>query len=511
MVILRLALKNVQKNANRSLLAILGMAIAAAIMTGSISMRTGYNNLAFIDYRAFMQADVVVYPKQMHVDSGAVRQRATEEWVSTDYQPTFGSDLLTLEPRLVEQGFLAPPGGEPDIDLAALRKALAGQPNVAGIDPLFVVPAMLSVQVEGEKAPRFYRVPVRGQDIQAAERWGGGPPIQNGRGLTARDESTAHTWSGAASAWVSSRVALVDARGPALPGMYVGSVLKLYFPAVLGEEAGRPVYDWSDLREFTFNVVGRYAIPTGLAQLYTEDGQPVVTERGPVVIPSFWDVPDIIVPSQTLATVYRALGGSEQTRADQVGIAVDSMYLAKQTAAEIQKLFPDYGVYTVPNLVRLAGENVRAIQTADGSIRYEHGRGGQMVLPADLSRTFMLLSFAIAGLLVATNMFILVAQRRQEIGILRAIGASSREVFALILAEVAGLSVVGALAGFVVIRLGVTVLLFFSKVSLTEAGLSTLSAGAQVVGLSVLVAILFGLLPAWEAARSTTAEVLRHE
>ncbi len=505
MVVLRLALKNVQKNANRSLLAILGMAIAAAIMTGSISMRTGYNNLAFIDYRRFMQADVVIFPKKLHVDSDAVRQRATEEWSTVDYQPTFGSDMLSLEPRLAEEGFLAPPGGEPDIDLAALRKALAGQPNIAGVHPLFVVPAMLSVQTEGEKTPRFYRVPVRGEDVLAAERWGGGPPIVDGRELLPSDDGTVYM--------TPSQDALVDAKADAHPSVPLGSALKLYFPAVRGEENGRPVYDWSDLRVFSFTVVGHYSMPTGPAQLWTEDGRPVVSEYDgrAITVPTFWDAPDIIVPSKTLASVYRQLGGTEQTRADQVGISLDSMYLAKQTASELQKAFPDYSVYTVPNLIRLAGENVRAIQTADGGIRYQRGLSRQMVLPADLSRTFLALSFAIAGLLVATNMFILVAQRRQEIGILRAIGASSREVFGLILAEVVGLSVVGALAGFLFIRLGVTVLLFFSKVSLAEAGLSTLSAAIQVVGLSVLVAILFGLLPAWEAARSTTAEVLRHE
>ncbi|MHB0885737.1 MAG: ABC transporter permease [Bacillota bacterium] len=503
MVILRLALKNVQKNANRSLLAILGMAIAAAIMTGSISLRTGYNNLAFIDYRQFMQADVVIFPKKLHVDSNAVRQRATEEWATVDYQPTFGSDMLSLEPRLAEEGFLAPPGGEPDIDLAALRKALAGQPNIAGVHPLFVVPAMLSVKMEDEAEPRFYRVPIRGEDVLATEHWGGGPPVIDGRELLPFDEGTVYA--------TPKQSALVDAKANAYPSVPLGSALKLYFPSVRGEENGRPVYDWSDLRIFSFTAVGHYSIPAGMALLYTEDGQPVTTERGPVVVPSFWDAPDIIVPSTTLASVYRQLGGTEQTRADQVGISLDSMYLAKQTASELQKAFPDYAVYTVPNLIRLAGDNLRAIQTAEGGVRYERGLSRPMVLPADLSQTFLVLSFAIAGLLVATNMFILVAQRRQEIGILRAIGASSREVFGLILAEVAGLSVVGALAGFLFIRLGVTVVLFFSKVSLAEAGLSTLSAALQVVGLSVLVAILFGLLPAWEAARSTTAEVLRHE
>ncbi|MHB8926201.1 MAG: ABC transporter permease [Bacillota bacterium] len=505
MVIFRLALKNVLKNANRSLLAILGMAIAAAIMTGSISMRTGYVNPAFLDYRRFMQADVVIYPKKLHVDPGAVRQRATEEWETVKYQPTFGSDLLSLEPRLADEGFLAPPGGDPDIDLAALRQALAGRANIAGVHPLFTIPAMLSVQGEGDAVPRFYRVPVRGEDVLAAKSWGGGPPIAGGRALVPADEGSPYQ--------SPQRFALVDARSKGHPQIPVGSQIKLYFPAVRREVAGRPVYDWSDLRAFTFTVVGHYQIPTGSSPLRTEEGLPVVDgqEGRSVIVPTYWDVPDILVPSQALAGVYGELGGTAQTRADQVGISLSSMYLAKQTAAELQQAFPNYGVYTVPNLVRLAGEGVRAIQTDSGDIRYERGRDQQMVLPADLSRTFVVLSFAIAGLLVATNMFILIAQRRQEIGILRAIGASSREVFTLILSEVIGLAVIGSLAGFLLIRLGVTFLLFFSKVSLAEAGLSTLAATAEVVGLSVLVAVLFGLLPAWEAARSTTAEVLRHE
>lgn len=504
MVILRLALSNVLRNANRSLLVILGMAGAAAIMTGSMAMRTGYVNPAFIDYRRFMQADVVIFPRKLHVDSAAVRGRAGEPLETIRYEPTFGSDLLSLEPGLAEDGFLAPASGRPDIDLGALRQVLSGFPNIRGIHPLFEIPALLSVRNVGEPAPRLYRVPVRGVDVRAVESWGGGPPVGAGRPLTATDEGDLlHP---------PARVALFDQKSEAFPVPAIDSEVRLYFPSVR-ERDGRPTYDWSDLRAYDFTAVGTYFVPTGMGQLWTEDGQPVVDqEQGrPITVPTYWDVPDVLVPSRTLALIYGELGGTAQARADQVGISVDSMYLAKQTASELQKVLPDYGIYTVPDLIRLTGGDPRAVRDGAGRIHYRRGGDGRMILPADLSSLINALSLAIAGLLAATNMFILVAQRRHEIGVLRAIGASSREIFALILVEVLVFAVIGSLAGFLLIRLGVTFLLFFSAVSLAEAGRSTLLAAAEVVGLATLAAALFGLLPAWEAARSTTVEVLRHE
>jgi putative ABC transport system permease protein len=120
----------------------------------------------------------------------------------------------------------------------------------------------------------------------------------------------------------------------------------------------------------------------------------------------------------------------------------------------------------------------------------------------------------VALLGVMSALFISVLQRRRELGLLRAVGASRGQVLRSVLAEAFQMGVIGGLLGF-----GVGLLLewyVIDVVLLDESGLifpilvPWIGAGVVFVG-SVLTASLVGLWPAWHATRIRIAEAIAYE
>jgi len=108
------------------------------------------------------------------------------------------------------------------------------------------------------------------------------------------------------------------------------------------------------------------------------------------------------------------------------------------------------------------------------------------------------ISLAVAGILIMNVMLVAVSQRTSEIGLLKALGASQRQIMILILAEAFLLSILGALLGLLLGQLGSYAI---------RAVFPELPAWAPTwaVVMSMLVAVstglLFSLMPARHAAR----------
>lgn len=107
-------------------------------------------------------------------------------------------------------------------------------------------------------------------------------------------------------------------------------------------------------------------------------------------------------------------------------------------------------------------------------------------------------SLAVAGVLVMNVMLVSVAQRTAEIGLLKAIGATQRQLHRLFLSEAAILSLTGAIFGSLLGRAGIWLLQWFYPNF-------PLNLPAWAWFASILVALstglIFGLLPARNAAR----------
>ena len=120
------------------------------------------------------------------------------------------------------------------------------------------------------------------------------------------------------------------------------------------------------------------------------------------------------------------------------------------------------------------------------------------------------ISLFVAGVSILNVMLMSTVERRQEIGVLRAVGVSRRSILRTMLFEAALLGVIGAAAG-VVVTVGLVAALYLAtQVELwivldPTNGLYLLGAFA----FGVLISVISGLYPAWSAANERPVEALR--
>ncbi len=108
------------------------------------------------------------------------------------------------------------------------------------------------------------------------------------------------------------------------------------------------------------------------------------------------------------------------------------------------------------------------------------------------------ISLLVAGVLVMNVMLVAVSQRTSEVGLLKAIGATQRQIMALFLTEAILLSLTGAFAGIVV---GLCVNWAIGSVYPKLPLITPLWAYAMAILTALLSGIGFGLMPAQRAAK----------
>ncbi len=111
----------------------------------------------------------------------------------------------------------------------------------------------------------------------------------------------------------------------------------------------------------------------------------------------------------------------------------------------------------------------------------------------------------IGGTVIMSLMLIAVSERRKEIGVRRAVGASRRDIMVQFLVEAALISFIGGVFGILIGVGGTTVATLMTK--LPPAILWSAVGGA--VALSVGVGLAFGLQPAWRASNVDPIQALR--
>ncbi len=150
-------------------------------------------------------------------------------------------------------------------------------------------------------------------------------------------------------------------------------------------------------------------------------------------------------------------------------------------------------------------------------------------LLVEKSVMFYLLFFIVivAAFGITSALITFVVQKTREIGVLKALGAADRQVLTLFLSQGAFVGVVGVTLGLglglllvqyrneflVFMRLATGFELFPAKIYNFDLLPALVNAGdiAIICGGSLLICVLAGLLPAWNASRLRPVEALRHE
>ena len=204
--------------------------------------------------------------------------------------------------------------------------------------------------------------------------------------------------------------------------------------------------------------------------------------------------------------------GILQSSGHALGEELDKIAVIPVTSAQV--LFNTPGLFRI--LVQASRRDVitRAKQAIETIIQTRHeGENDITVLTQDailsafdrILRSLTLavagiaaISLIVAGILIMNVMLISVAQRTPEIGLLKALGASTARILQLFLAEALVLSLLGAGCGMTLALSTLAVLnRFWPAVALQAAPWSLPMAAVVALG----TGLMFGLLPARRAAR----------
>ena len=118
------------------------------------------------------------------------------------------------------------------------------------------------------------------------------------------------------------------------------------------------------------------------------------------------------------------------------------------------------------------------------------------------------IALIISGIGIMNIMLVTVTERTREIGLRKAVGASRREVLTQFLTEAVLISVTGGFIGILIgISIPLSVQFFTDAVQVPVSWLSV----AIAFAVSMVVGVVFGLLPASRASRLNPTEALRYE
>ena len=219
---------------------------------------------------------------------------------------------------------------------------------------------------------------------------------------------------------------------------------------------------------------------------------------------------------------YEVVGVAEASDVEFGPPIPESSYIATADALEIS------GVETVGQIVvqaEDAGAVDRAVDGISEELRAAHdgAKDFSVITQRELLSTFTEItdqlkiflagiagiSLLVGGIGVMNIMLVSVAERTREIGVRKAVGATNADVLFQFLLEAVLLSLIGGVVG---VALGIAGSLILPEV-LKDLPPAVVTANevALAFGVSALIGVLFGVLPAYRSARLQPVEALRRE
>ena len=186
-----------------------------------------------------------------------------------------------------------------------------------------------------------------------------------------------------------------------------------------------------------------------------------------------------------------------------IGIKVDAAENVEQTRSDVKQV-----LWERHRIKREADEDFTVRNAADAlEILSTITNAMRLFLTAMAAVALVVGGVGILNIMLAT-----VAERTREIGLRKAVGASNGAVRSQFLFEAATLTLLGGLVGIIAgVVVSFLVSLLMKKMGYDWAFVISLNSIILAVGVSILTGVIFGLYPAFKAAKLNPIDALRYE
>jgi hypothetical protein len=281
----------------------------------------------------------------------------------------------------------------------------------------------------------------------------------------------------------------------------VGSTITIEVPTMTMQN-GQPLLNYEKPMTKELKVIGQMELDTRI--LSWSNGQNTESEQ------LYWNTPEIEIPLSTWQTLYQQAGGTDY-HPYEVAMQVPDLTYLEDISLNLNKAFPQYTFVSVPKQADMAAKRGLIEPILRAPVSGEPEQAQQNGLPLDLRETLLVLVYLNAALIVAANMLTAVNERKQEMGVLKAVGARRWDIMVMALTEGMLLSAIGGSIGFLIIRIFGAINQLTNHQAITYVLKSIVSDYGIVLGSTILVSLLFGLIPATKLSRLTAMEVLRND
>ncbi|HSL94226.1 MAG TPA: hypothetical protein VK905_06425, partial [Bacillota bacterium] len=306
MAVARLAFFNVWRRLGRSILALIAMAIAAAVLTSGLSLSRGLPKLALSHYRQMFGGEIVAFTPGFYgsglvnVDEGSLVKRQV---IDSGFSP-----LLKYFPVL-RDGYYADSGHRYTPFSAADVAGLLKVPGISGTSTMYSMPGTLEVPESIISAGRARTAKVDFRPLSAG-LWPNADPFTH---------------------WHYDFDVVLNSYG--LPQAEVGHLVTVTMPQYRVDNHGIPYADSSlPPREYQARVVGRIAIPTRAVSWVGEQGI-IMTEQGYV------HSAEVFLTEATWAALWHEHSGGQAYPELYLGLKVDDMAELNLIRRQLQQEF----------------------------------------------------------------------------------------------------------------------------------------------------------------------------
>lgn len=466
-MLLRIALLNMSKRLSQSALTLVAMTLAAATLISGMSQAQGRPAGADLGYRNYYGADILVFSPG-HIGSYPELNLLSELEHKTMRDSGF-NPITLLYPDLLTEGYLAPvdwsyaPIAEQDVNL------LKSFPGVRNVTPYLGLPAYLKGQT----------VLIKPSSLVGIELEGELPTVG------AQIEITVNAYRS------------VECE--------LGDRMELVMPQYGVDNTGLPyINSLAPTTSLPVVVVGKVKQPTRELSVTTEGG--VITEQGYV------HASEVFVEPSVWQSLWQTHSSGSRYPVLAARLTIENMGAINTVAAGLQKEIPHLSVMTIGEIARHVEEH----NLLDWFYRVPrafwlrtYGELHAPIRSADFGTINKIMLYVVCGMLMASQMFLRVTERRREVGTLKTLGLMRYELIIVMMLEAWLLSAAGATVG----AFTMSIFTFFQHLTNGIGALAALIICLKEISLVIFATtaavLVFGAVPTLVASNQTVMEAFR--